>query len=96
MSRSRHWQYLCAAVENTKRINPDFVVLNDGIVLVVGVDGDTFSDETPAEAPARTTARAHQRAMVETVCAMECESAEKAAAYVQYYLRHLHRYEKFR
>jgi hypothetical protein len=66
-----------------RRIEPDFVILKDGIVLVVEVDGDTVHHETPAEAHARTTMLAHEGARVERVRAAECETPEKAGACAQ-------------
>ncbi len=64
--------------EHYKRIEPDFVILKDGVVMVVEVDGDTVHKETPAEAHDRTTMLAHEGAHVERVNASECGSPEKA------------------
>src|SRR5690606_35974377 len=36
--------------EDYQRIEPDFVILQDGILLIVEVDGDTTHQETPVEA----------------------------------------------
>lgn len=62
------------------RIEPDFVILKDGIVMVVEVDGDTVHQETPAEAHARTTMLAHEGAAIERVKASECATEELASA----------------
>ena len=67
-----------------RRIEPDFVILKDGIVLVVEVDGDTVHHETPAEAHARATMLAHEGARVETVRAVECETSEKSIKVTAY------------
>lgn len=70
-----------------RRIEPDFVILKDGIVMVVEVDGDTVHQETPAEAHDRTTMLVHEGAHVERVKASECETAELAATCVKKLLR---------
>jgi hypothetical protein len=64
--------------ENYKRIEPDFIILKDGVVLMVEVDGDTVHHETPVEAHARTSMMAHEGAHVERVRADDCNSLEAA------------------
>jgi len=61
-----------------KRIEPDFVILTSGVVLIVEVDGDTVHHETPVDAHARTTMLIHEGAHLERVKASECENAELA------------------
>jgi hypothetical protein len=61
-----------------KRIEPDFVIIKDGIVMVVEVDGDTVHRETPREAHDRLTMLAHEGVHVERVNAAECETADLA------------------
>ena len=61
-----------------RRIEPDFVILKDGIVMVVEVDGDTVHQETPTEAHDRTTMLVHEGAHVEHVSASDCDTLEKA------------------
>ena len=61
-----------------RRLEPDFVLLKDGLVMVVEVDGDTVHHETPAEAHARTTMLEHEGAQVEHVNASDCDTPEKA------------------
>lgn len=61
-----------------KRIEPDFVVIHGGLVMVVEVDGDTVHQETPAEAHARTTMLLHEGVHFERIKASECDSSEKA------------------
>lgn len=63
-----------------KRIEPDFVVVHAGLVMVVEVDGDTVHQETPAEAHARTTMLLHEGVHFERVKASECDSSLKAKA----------------
>jgi hypothetical protein len=64
--------------ESYKRIEPDFFIIKDGIVMVVEVDGDTVHHETPAEAHARTTMLAHEGVHIERVKASECETQKLA------------------
>jgi hypothetical protein len=61
-----------------KRIEPDFIVLKDGMTVVIEVDGDTVHQESPAEAHARTTMLVHEGAHVERVRAAECDTTQKA------------------
>lgn len=65
--------------EKYRRIEPDFVVLKDGIVMIIEVDGDTVHQETPAEAHTRTTMLVHEGAHVERVKASECDTEASAA-----------------
>lgn len=61
-----------------RRIEPDFVLIRKGIMMVVEVDGDTVHQETPAEAHARTTMLLHEGVHFERIRASECDSPEKA------------------
>jgi hypothetical protein len=63
-----------------RRIEPDFVVLKDGLMMVIEVDGDTVHQETPIEAHARTTMLEHEGAHIERVSASECDTPNRAAA----------------
>jgi hypothetical protein len=64
-----------------RRIEPDFVILKDGIVMIVEVDGDTVHRESPQEAHDRVTMLLHEGAHVERVNATkECATAEQARA----------------
>lgn len=67
-----------------RRIEPDFVILKDGIVMVVEVDGDTVHLETPAEAHDRTTMLVHEGACLERMKASQCDTPEKAATCAKY------------
>lgn len=60
------------------RLEPDFVVLKDGVIMVVEVDGDTFHPETPAEAHARLQPLDHEGAAIERVSAAECSTPDAA------------------
>jgi hypothetical protein len=62
-----------------RRIEPDFVIIKSGVVLIVEVDGDTVHHETPAEAHNRTTMLAHEGVHIERVKASECATQELAS-----------------
>jgi len=64
--------------ETYRRIEPDFIVLKDGMVMVIEVDGDTVHQETPTEAHNRTTMLVHEGAHVERINSSECDTPEKA------------------
>ncbi len=51
--------------QNYSRIEPDFVIVHNGLLMVVEVDGDTVHQETPAEAHKRTTILLHEGAHFE-------------------------------
>jgi hypothetical protein len=61
-----------------RRIEPDFIIVKDGMVAVIEVDGDTVHRESPAEAHARTTMLSHEGAYVERVRASDCGTLEGA------------------
>jgi hypothetical protein len=61
-----------------RRIEPDFVILKDGVLLIVEVDGDTVHQETPREAHDRVTMLLHEGAHIERINANECETPDKA------------------
>lgn len=63
-----------------RRLEPDFLIIKDGIVLQVEVDGDAFHPETPAEAHDRTTMLVHEGVHIERVTARDCESEDAARA----------------
>ena len=66
--------------ETYRRIEPDFVIIKSGVILVVEVDGDTDYHETPAEAHNRTTMLAHEGVHIERVRGAECATQELADA----------------
>jgi hypothetical protein len=61
-----------------QRLEPDFVILNEGIVLVVEIDGDTYHRETPAEAHRRARVLSLEGAHIERIKASDCNTDEKA------------------
>jgi hypothetical protein len=66
--------------EEYRRIEPDFVIVKNGVVLVVEVDGDTVHNETPAEANDRTTMLRYEGVEIERIRASECQTKEQALA----------------
>lgn len=66
--------------DSYRRIEPDFVIVRNGMAVVVEVDGDTVHQETPAEAHARTVMLSHEGVSIERVAASECETQAKAKA----------------
>jgi hypothetical protein len=63
-----------------KRIEPDFVIVKNGVVVVVEVDGYTVHKETPAEAHDRTSMLAYEGIHIERIRASECQTQEQANA----------------
>jgi hypothetical protein len=61
-----------------RRIEPDFVIVKSGVMLVVEVDGDTYHHETPAEADNRTLMIESEGVQVLHVSASDCGTPELA------------------
>jgi hypothetical protein len=61
-----------------RRIEPDFVLVKDGVILLVEVDGDTVHRESPQEAHERLTMLLHEGVHLERVKAAECDTPENA------------------
>lgn len=61
-----------------QRIEPDFFIIKDGLMLVVEIDGDTVHQETPAEAHVRTTMLLYEGVHFERIKASECDEYDKA------------------
>jgi hypothetical protein len=64
--------------QNYRRIEPDFLIIKDGITMIVEVDGDTVHRELPAEAHARLKMLTDEGAISERILASECDTPEKA------------------
>ncbi|MBK5963632.1 hypothetical protein CCR95_05910 [Thiocystis minor] len=60
------------------RIEPDFILIKDGVVLCLEIDGDTVHIENPAEANARTRILSNEGVIIERYSACRCETPEKA------------------
>ena len=61
-----------------ERVEPDFVIYKDGIVMIVEIDGDLYPTETPAAAHARLKFITDEGARLERITASECDTPEKA------------------
>ncbi len=63
-----------------QRMEPDFIVIKNGITLQVEVDGDTVHTETPAEAQTRVAMLEDEGVFVHRIAASRCDTTEKAEA----------------
>jgi hypothetical protein len=64
--------------ESYRRIEPDFVLVKHGVMMVVEVDGDTVHTETPADAHSRTKMLMDEGVKLERLKASECETPDLA------------------
>jgi hypothetical protein len=65
---------------NYQRLEPDFIVIKDGIFAVVEVDGDSFHPETPSAARTRLKSLEDAGAYIIRVNASACSTMEFAEA----------------
>ena len=65
-----------------RRLEPDFIVLKDGMVFQVEVDGDTYHRETPADAQRRVAPMEYEGVKVLRFNASELATEEAAATVV--------------
>ena len=72
-----------------RRVEPDFLVIKDGVVLVVELDGGSHNDETPAEAQERLLALEQAGCRVRRVQATDCGSDAQAAKIAKDILAHI-------
>ena len=79
-----------------RRIEPDFIIIKDGIMMAVEVDGDTVHNETPEEAHARTKMLVHEGVYLERVRASRCNTEEKAASCARAMLQILEKHRQSR
>lgn len=63
-----------------QRIEPDLLVVNKGLMMVVEIDGDTYHSELPAVASARLEMLTSHGIEVKRVRADDCSTNEKAAS----------------
>jgi hypothetical protein len=75
-----------------RRIEPDFVIIKDGVTMVVEIDGPTTHTESPVEAEARLAMFRLEGVRTERVPAAEVETEEKAAATAGHLMTLLARY----
>ena len=66
--------------ENYQRLEADFIVIKDGIIAIVEVDGDSFHTETPAAARTRLKLLEDVGAYIVRVNASACGTPEFAEA----------------
>lgn len=64
--------------ETYRRIEPDFVLMEDGTVMVVEVDGEPFHQEKLKDAHERLAMLTREGVAPERVDASDCDSPEKA------------------
>jgi hypothetical protein len=60
-----------------QRMEPDFIVIKNGITMQVEVDGDTVHTETPAEAQTRVAMLEDEGVFVHRIAASRCDTLEK-------------------
>jgi hypothetical protein len=72
-----------------QRIEPDLLVVNQGLVMVVEIDGDTYHTESPATAAARLEVLTSHGIQVKRVNADECSTPESAATCAQGILEYM-------
>jgi len=77
-----------------QRLEPDFFLLHEGVVMVVEVDGATVHRESPAEAHARTQGLQQNGVRIERVAASECSTTDGAAKCARQIMLALERYRK--
>ncbi|MEX1041320.1 MAG: hypothetical protein WDZ51_11845 [Pirellulaceae bacterium] len=77
--------------DDYQRLEPDFLVVYQGVTAIVEVDGDTVHTESPAEAHARTSALQHEGIVIERVSASRCETLDLATATANQLLENLSR-----
>jgi hypothetical protein len=61
-----------------RRLEPDFVLVHRGLMMVVVVDGDAFHPEAPVDAHERLSVLSREGVHTERVRAEDCGSKEKA------------------
>ena len=66
--------------ESYRRLEPDFIVIKDGVFAVVEVDGDSFHPETPSAARTRLKLLEDAAAYIVRVNASACSTPEFAEA----------------
>jgi hypothetical protein len=79
--------------ENYQRLEPDFIIIRDGVFAVVEVDGDTFHPETPSAARSRLTLLEDAGAYIIRVNANSCRTMESAEACADGILRDIATYK---
>ncbi|PTL75625.1 hypothetical protein [Vitiosangium sp. GDMCC 1.1324] len=70
------------------RIEPDMLILRNGVVIQVEIDGQSFHQETPVEAQERTLAMQREGVQVFRIAAAQCGTLEKARDALRSMLEH--------
>jgi hypothetical protein len=79
-----------------QRLEPDFVLLHKGVVMVVEIDGATVHRESPSEAHARTQGLQRDGVRVERVPATDCSTKQAAERCATKLIEALERYRELR
>ncbi len=80
----------------SKRIEPDFVIIHQGMTFIVEVDGDCWHRETPAEAQVRLSHLEDEGVIIIRVMAEDCNSTPKAKNAAKYVLSRIDKFLKSR
>lgn len=78
------------------RLEPDFIVIKDGYVFQVEIDGDNFHRETPVDAQARTAPMEYEGVKVRRFRASEVDTEDKAKEGVDRLLKWIEKEKKNR
>lgn len=79
-----------------QRLEPDFLVLHKGVLMLVEVDGASVHKESPAEAHARTQGLQRDGVRVERVQAKDCATKQAAERCAAKLIEALERYRELR
>jgi hypothetical protein len=82
--------------ETYSRIEPDFIIVKDGITMCIEIDGDTVHSETPAEAYSRTRILTNEGVIVERFLASECSNPASAKLLAKRVLELIQKHKKNR
>ena len=82
--------------QNYQRLEPDFIIIKDGVFAVVEVDGDNFHSETPSAARARLKLLEDAGAFIIRVNANACSTPEFAEACAEQILKDIATYKNNR
>lgn len=78
------------------RLEPDFLIIRDGCVFQVEVDGDTFHQETPVAAQARVKPMEFEGVRVRRLSSSDVDTLEKAKRVVDGLIRWIDKEKKNR
>lgn len=75
------------------RIEPDFIIIREGLTLCIEIDGDTVHTESPAEANDRTRILSDEGVVVERYSAIRCKTTEGARDLAKEIIRTISRHK---